>query len=262
MSDDLSRREMLAMSAPAALFGSAFAASALGQAAQTDPANLAGATYQPVKALLSEAWDGTQYTLPPLPYDYDALEPHIDEQTMRLHHDIHHQGYVNGLNKTMAAVHAMTASGEIDATKLAALQRNLSFHGGGHVMHTVFWATMSPNGGGAPEFELAEAIDKQYGSFDKFKAYFKAAAAGVKGSGWAVLGFDPIGGNLITFSMNDQDMRTMAGFVPLLPIDVWEHAYYLKYQNRRAEYIDNWFEVVNWPAVNSVYAPLKKMREG
>ncbi|MEM0913420.1 MAG: superoxide dismutase [Planctomycetota bacterium] len=259
MSDDLSRREMLAMSAPAALFGSAFAASALGQ---TAPNNLAGATYQPVKALLSEAWDGTQYTLPPLPYDYDALEPHIDEQTMRLHHDIHHQGYVNGLNKATAAVQEMAASGDIDGTKLYALQRNLSFNGGGHMLHSVFWATMSPNGGGKPEFELAETIDKQYGSFDKFKAYFKAAAAGVKGSGWAVLGYEPLGGNLIVFSMNDQDMKTMAGFTPLLPIDVWEHAYYLKYQNRRTEYIDNWFEVVNWPAVNSVFAPLKKMREG
>ncbi|MEM6332345.1 MAG: superoxide dismutase [Planctomycetota bacterium] len=252
MNPELSRREMLALAAP-----TAFVTAGLGGVALA--ADHAGHD-SAVMASFKAAHDGTLYTLPPLPYDYDALEPHIDAQTMRLHHDLHHQGYVNGINRTIAAVREMSGSGEIDGNKLSALQRNLSFHGGGHVMHTVFWATMGPNGGGPATGPIADAIAAQYGSFDGFKAYFKAAAMGVKGSGWAVLAYEPLGGNLITFSMNDQDTKTMAGSIPLLPVDVWEHAYYLKYQNRRSEYVDAWFNTINWDAVNAIYSMSAKPR--
>jgi len=207
----------------------------------------------PVMDAFKQAYSGDQYALPDLPYAYDALEPHIDAQTMRLHHDIHHQGYVDGLNKTVKALQDMMGNGDPDGNALYALQRSLSFNGGGHVLHTLFWATMSPDGGGSPTGPIADAVKQQFGSFANFKTYFKAAAGGVKGSGWGVLAYEPVGRNLLVFSLNEHDTKMIAGSIPLLCVDVWEHAYYLKYQNKRGAYIDAWFDTINWASVNAVY---------
>jgi Fe-Mn family superoxide dismutase len=250
MPADLSRREMIALAGPAALLGMGLAASAR---ADDHAAHGDADASSAVLAAFKAAHDGNQYTLPPLPYAYDALEPHIDAQTMRLHHSKHHQGYVNGLNKTLQSLTDLAGGDAPDGNALYALQRNLSFNGGGHVLHTLFWSTMSPDGGGHPTGPIADKINAQFGSFDAFKAYFKAAATGVKGSGWAVLAHEPIGQNLVVFSLNDQDTKMIAGAIPLLPIDVWEHAYYLNYQNRRADYVDAWFNLIHWDAVNALY---------
>jgi Fe-Mn family superoxide dismutase len=207
---------------------------------------------------LAGSHNGSEYTLPPLPYDVAALEPHIDAQTMSLHHDKHHQGYVNGLNKNLAALKDL-AGPDPDGDKVAATQRDLSFNGGGHVLHTYFWATMSPDGGGQPSGDLADAVNATFGSFDAFKGYFSKAAGGVKGSGWGILAYEPIGDNLCVLTPNEHDANVIAGTCPLLPIDVWEHAYYLKYQNKRADYIAAWFNVIDWDAVGGLYAAMRKM---
>lgn len=206
-----------------------------------------------VAQLMAQAYAGGEYALPKLPYGYDALEPHIDEQTMRIHHDLHHQGYVDGLNKTLASLKEYRQSGEDNAALLYGLERNLSFNGGGHLLHTIFWGTMCPpaqGGGGEPKGDIAKAIAKDFGSFDAFKKYFSSAAGGVKGSGWGVLAYQPLGDQCVVLSMNEHDMKAMVGAVPLLPVDVWEHAYYLKYQNKRSAYIEAWFNVVNWGEVD------------
>jgi Fe-Mn family superoxide dismutase len=205
-----------------------------------------------VSQLLSQAYAGDQYALPPLPYAYDALEPHIDAQTMQLHHDKHHQGYVDGLNRTLQAI-AELHRGELDPVRLQGLERDLSFNGGGHVLHTVFWATMGPDAGGVPNGRLAEAITREFGALDAFRNYYSKVAAGVKGSGWAVLCHEPVGNRLMVFSLNEHDTKHIAGARPLLPLDVWEHAYYLKYQNKRADYINAWWNVINWSAVDAAY---------
>jgi Fe-Mn family superoxide dismutase len=259
--DALSRRDLIARAVPAAALAggalSAFHAMAQqksgGEPAGGEPAG--GAKQNPIHAAVAQAFEGGQYRLPPLPYDYNALEPHIDEQTMRLHHDKHHQGYVNGLNKALAA--ARELKGDMDPGRLEAIQRDLSFNGGGHVLHTIFWATMAPAAGGQPQGAIGQAIARQYGSFDQFKAYFSKAAAIVKGSGWGVLCYEPVGDALLVFSLNEHDTKLIAGAYPLLPLDVWEHAYYLKYQNNRAAYIDAWWNLINWPAVNSAYEWLR-----
>lgn len=206
-----------------------------------------------VGQLLAQAYAGDEYALPPLPYAYDALEPHIDAQTMQLHHDKHHQGYVDGLNRALQSI-AELRGAEPDPVRLYALERDLSFNGGGHVLHTYFWATMKPGGGGAPQGQLAQALTRDFGSLDAFRNYYSKVAAGVKGSGWAVLCHEPVGDRLMVFSLNEHDTKLIAGARPLLPLDVWEHAYYLKYQNKRAAYIDAWWNVVNWAAVDAAYS--------
>ena len=260
------RRDVLRTALPAAAFaGTALAGGAalFGQASQMGtprksdagmPDEGKGPRESVVESLVQQAFQGGEYALPPLPYAYDALEPHIDEQTMRLHHDKHHQGYVNGLNAALKAVKEITGSGDIDAAKLAGVERNVTFNAGGHLLHTVFWGTMSPDGGGEATGDLADKIKSQYGSFDAFKSYYSAVAGGVKGSGWAVLQYEPVGDNLLVAQVNEHDAHLAVGAAPLLPIDVWEHAYYLKYQNDRKSYISNWFDVVNWPEVDRVYA--------
>src|SRR5687768_8367723 len=197
------------------------------------------------------------HEVPPLPYEYNALEPHIDEQTMRIHHDKHHQAYVDGLNKAIADLKEASAGEAIDDAKLYGLQRNLSFHYGGYVMHSIFWATMGPpsgNGNNRPAGgALLEAINKTYGSFENFQRLFKATALGVKGSGWSILIYDPIGDRVHVKAMNDQDAFFTPGSLPILPLDVWEHAYYLKYQNNRGAYIDAWWNVVDWATTDAFY---------
>lgn len=188
------------------------------------------------------------YTLPDLPYPHNALEPHIDEQTMRLHHGIHHQGYVNGLNNALSKLAEARESGDYSLVKH--WSREVSFHGGGHYLHTLFWGVMSPNGGGQPQnAALKDQIDHDFGSFDKFKAHFLAASNAVEGSGWGVLAWEPVGQRLIIHQVEkQQDMSTWSN-IPLLMVDVWEHAYYLRYQNRRAAYTEAFMNVVNWDEV-------------
>jgi Fe-Mn family superoxide dismutase len=191
------------------------------------------------------------YDVPPLPYDYDALEPHIDEATMKVHHDKHHQAYVDKAN---AALEGTEYDGkpiedvlrDLDALpsdKRTAVRNN----GGGHYNHTLFWESMSPDGGGEPDGALAEAIGAAFGSFNDFKANLKETGVGQFGSGWAWLVHD--GSGLAVVGSANQDNPVSQGQTPLVGVDVWEHAYYLKYQNKRPDYIDAWFETVDWSKV-------------
>jgi superoxide dismutase, Fe-Mn family len=196
------------------------------------------------------------YEVPPLPYDYDALEPHIDAQTMTLHHDKHHQAYVDKANDALAGgpmdgkpIEEVIANlGDVPEDKRGAVRNN----GGGHLNHSLFWESMSPNGGGAPDGDLGAAIDSAFGSFDAFKEQFEAAGVARFGSGWAWLVLD--GGSLKITSTANQDSPLTDGATPLLGNDVWEHAYYLKYQNRRPEYLKAWWNVVDWGKVAERYA--------
>jgi len=190
--------------------------------------------------------DGT-FTLPDLPYDYAALEPNIDAQTMKLHHSIHHNGYVNGLNNAMAKLAEVRDSG--DTSLIKHWSRELAFHGSGHFLHTIFWMNMSPNGGGKPDGDLANRINKDFGSFDKFKAHFVSASKAVEASGWGILGYHPMAEKLMVIQAEKHHNFTVHGITPLLVIDVWEHAYYLKYQNKRGDYVNNFFNVINWKDV-------------
>lgn len=245
MAGDFSRRNLITRGIPAAALMSFGMASALGQDGSKEHAH-----HPALFAALEAGFKDGKYVLPTLPYGYDALEPHIDAQTMELHHSKHHLSYVNGLNKTLEAL----KSDKIDPDTLFALERNLSFHGGGHLMHLLFWATMAPNAGGEPGDHLAEGIKNDFGSFEAFKERFSAVAGGVKGSGWALLGYDSVGRRLIVYGLNEHDQNVMPGILPLLPLDVWEHAYYLKHQNKRADYVKAWWNVVNWAPVNELYA--------
>jgi Fe-Mn family superoxide dismutase len=194
-------------------------------------------------------WSPASFELPPLPYTYDALEPAIDARTMKIHHDLHHAAYVKGLNAALSNLNAARASGDMSA--IQALSRQLAFHGGGHYNHTVFWANMAPTGTRTePSERLSERLKADFGSVDAFKAHFSAAAKAVEGSGWAVLGWNASLDELVVLTMLNQQDLTILGTEPLLMLDVWEHAYYLKYQNRRAEYVDAWWSVVNWRNVS------------
>ncbi|MFQ3568210.1 MAG: superoxide dismutase [Aggregatilineales bacterium] len=197
------------------------------------------------------------FELPPLPYASNALEPHIDQQTMEIHHGKHHNTYVTNLNKALEG-HADLQSKSIEELlqSLDSLPESIRTavrnNGGGHANHTLFWQIMSPNGGGEPSGALAEAINAAFGSFSAFKEQFAAAAAGRFGSGWAWLVVAPDGSLSITSTPN-QDTPVMEGKTPILGLDVWEHAYYLKYQNRRPDYIAAWWNVVNWDEVARRY---------
>ncbi len=193
-----------------------------------------------------------EYTLPPLGYDYDALEPHIDAATMKLHHDIHHNGYVKGLNAAIAGL--ATARGSGDFGDVPKLTGALAFHGSGHTLHTVFWKNMKKGGGGAPKGALAKGIDRDFGGFDKLKGQFNSAAGAVQGSGWGILAWEPLSGRLLTFGAEKHQNLTMWGCVPLLVLDVWEHAYYLKYQNKRGDYVSAFWNVVDWDNVAERYS--------
>jgi Fe-Mn family superoxide dismutase len=196
------------------------------------------------------------HELPPLPYAYDALEPYYDEQTVRLHHDKHHAAYVAGLNKAEEQLAAARAAG--DYALIKHWERELAFHGSGHLLHTLFWENMTPGGGGEPDGELAAQITQDFGSFEAFKAQFSAAANAVEGSGWGLLGWLPAFGKLVVLQVEKHQDLTLWGVVPLLIVDVWEHAYYLKYQNRRAEWVSNWWNLVNWPDVARRFAAARR----
>lgn len=196
------------------------------------------------------------HELPPLPYAYDALEPYYDEQTVRLHHDKHHAAYVAGLNKAEEQLAAARAAG--DYALIKHWERELAFHGSGHLLHTLFWENMTPGGGGEPDGELAAQIAQDFGSFEAFKAQFSAAANAVEGSGWGLLGWLPAFGKLAILQVEKHQDLTVWGVLPLLIVDVWEHAYYLKYQNRRAEWVSNWWNLVNWPDVARRFAAARR----
>ena len=195
------------------------------------------------------------FELAPLPYAHDALEPSIDKMTMEIHHGKHHAAYIANLNKALESVPVLASSplDELLARGCAvvpeAIRTVVRNNGGGHANHSLFWSLMAPNAGGAPGGGLATAIDSKFGSFDVFKEKFAAAAMGRFGSGWAWLVLDDSA--LSIQSTPNQDTPVMEGKYPLLGLDVWEHAYYLKYQNRRAEYIGAWWNVVNWAAVEA-----------
>jgi Fe-Mn family superoxide dismutase len=204
------------------------------------------------------------YSVPPLPYGYDALEPHIDEQTMRLHHDKHHQAYVDKANDALAGTEFEDQPVEEVLANLSSLpsdkQTVVRNNGGGHANHTLFWESMNPGGGGAPTGELADDIASAFGSFDSFKEQFEAGGVGQFGSGWTWLVLD--GGELKLEATANQDSPILAGHTPLLGNDVWEHAYYLTYQNRRPEYLKAWWNVVDWDRVAERYAAAKPARAG
>lgn len=200
------------------------------------------------------------YQLPDLPYAYDALEPHFDARTMEIHHTKHHQGYTNKVNAALEGTDMEGKDIEEVLSNIDALpadkQQAVINNGGGYANHALFWKILSPNGGGEPTGELADAINSSFGSVDKLKEEFSAAAGGRFGSGWAWLSVDS-DGNLKVHSTANQDSPIMDGLTPILGLDVWEHAYYLHYQNRRPDYVSAFWNVVNWDQVAANYADAK-----
>jgi superoxide dismutase, Fe-Mn family len=186
----------------------------------------------------------TAYTLPDLPYDYGALAPHIAGEIMELHHSKHHQTYVGALNQTLDKLAEARDTGDFAA--IVGLEKTLAFNLGGHVNHSTFWQNLSPDGGDKPTGELAAALDEHFGSFDAFRAHFTAAATTIQGSGWAVLGWDTLGRRLLIHQLYDQQANLPAGQIPLVLLDMWEHAFYLQYRNVKPDYVKAWWNVVNW----------------
>lgn len=187
------------------------------------------------------------YSLPDLPYDYAALEPHISARIMELHHSKHHAAYVAGANTALEKMAEARESG--DFANINRLEKDLAFHLGGHVNHSIFWTNLAPESAGRPEGELAAAIDEFFGDFDKFVAHFSAASLGIQGSGWGVLSWDPIGRRLVIQQLFDQQGNTAQATIPLLQLDMWEHAFYLDYVNVKADYVKAFWNIVNWQNV-------------
>jgi Fe-Mn family superoxide dismutase len=184
------------------------------------------------------------YSLPDLPYDYGALAPHIAGEIMELHHSKHHQTYVNAANDVLDKLAAARDTGDYGA--IVGLEKTLAFNLGGHVNHSIFWNNLSPDGGDKPTGDLAAALDEHFGSFDAFRAHFTAAATTIQGSGWAVLGWDTLGRRLLVHQLYDQQANLPAGQIPLVMLDMWEHAFYLQYKNVKPDYVKAWWNVVNW----------------
>lgn len=185
-----------------------------------------------------------RYSLPPLPYANDALEPHLKREILELHHDKHHAAYVKGANDALDSLAEARKSGNFG--HIGQLEKNLAFNLSGHVLHSLFWKNMTPDGGGTPSGALGAAIDRDFGSFDAFKAQLTSAAASVQGSGWGALAWDPVGKRLVIEQVHDHQSNLGNGALPILVVDMWEHAYYLQYQNRKAEWLENFWELVNW----------------
>ncbi|BDI22733.1 superoxide dismutase [Herbiconiux sp. L3-i23] len=201
-----------------------------------------------------------EYTLPALPYDYAALEPHISAQIMELHHSKHHQTYVTGANTALAQIAEARDSGNL--ANINKLSKDLAFNLGGHVNHSIFWTNLTPDSQGRPEGEVAAAIDDAFGDFDKFQAQFTAVALGVQGSGWALLAWDSIGEQLVIEQLFDQQGNVPAATIPVLMLDVWEHAYYLDYKNVRADYVKAFWNIVNWQNVGERLAAARQGTKG
>ncbi|WP_371152327.1 superoxide dismutase [Buchananella felis] len=196
------------------------------------------------------------YTLPALPYDYSALEPHISATIMELHHTKHHQAYVDGANAALAKLEEARAAGDFAAVNLHS--KNLAFHLGGHTNHSIFWQNLTPESSGAPAGALADQIVADFGSFEAFKKHFAAAALGLQGSGWGVLALDAISGKLVVFQLTDQQGNVPVATQPLLMLDMWEHAFYLDYRNVKADYVAAFWNIVNW---DDVAARFERARE-
>jgi Fe-Mn family superoxide dismutase len=189
----------------------------------------------------------TTYSLPDLAYDYGALEPHISGRIMELHHDKHHAGYVKGANTTLEQLHELRSSG--DMSRLPMLERNLAFHVSGHVLHSLFWTNLSPDGGGEPDGALAATLEETFGGVAPFRRQMTEAAATIQGSGWALASWEPLGGRVIVQQVHDHQGDHGQGTVPLLAIDAWEHAFYLQYENRKTDFFDAIWNVISWSDV-------------
>lgn len=194
------------------------------------------------------------YQLPELPYPYDSLEPFYDEATVKLHHDIHHKAYVDGLNKAEEKLAEAREKGDFSLIKH--WERELSFHGSGHILHSLFWQNMCPGGKMLTSGNLDKQISKEFGSIENFKKQFNAAAVAVEGSGWVLLVWNPAFMKLEVLTAEKHQNLTQWGVIPLLTIDVWEHAYYLKYQNKRAAWVEAWWNLVNWQDVENRFSTL------
>lgn len=199
-----------------------------------------------------------RHSLPSLPYSYDALEPYISREIMRLHHQKHHQSYVDGLNQAERKLAESRTSGDFSLVKH--WSRELAFHGSGHYLHTIFWRNMTPRGGGKPSGRLLREIEKYFGSFEGFKKHFTEAAKSVEGVGWALLVWSPRSRHLEILQSERHMNLTQWDTIPLLVLDVWEHAYYLQYQNNRGEYINNWWNVVNWDDVTKRFEKASQLK--
>lgn len=195
------------------------------------------------------------HTLPALPYEYNALEPHYDEATVRIHHDMHHKAYVDGLNNAETKLEDARKNGDFALIKH--WEKELAFHGAGHVLHTLFWENLTPNAEDATG-AIMDQINKDFGDFETFKKQFSAAAVAVEGSGWAVLCWNTMFQKLVILQVEKHQNLTQWAVVPLLILDVWEHAYYLKYQNKRAAFVEAWWNIVNWKVVNERYTKAVK----
>jgi Fe-Mn family superoxide dismutase len=193
------------------------------------------------------------YTLPDLPYDYSALEPHLSAQILELHHDKHHAAYVAGANDTLDQLTELRANGGGGAL-LNALEKNLAFHVSGHALHSLFWQNMSPDGGGQPDGALGERITQDFGGFDAFRKQLTDAAMGVQGSGWGSLSYEPLGDRLVVTQIYDHQTNTPTAATPLLVLDMWEHAFYLQYKNVKGDWVNAFWNIVNWADVAQRYA--------
>jgi len=201
-----------------------------------------------------------QYTLPDLPYDYSALEPHISGQIVELHHSKHHQAYVTGLNTALEQLEEARSKGELGA--ITKLEKDLAFNLAGHINHSVFWKNQSPDGGDKPGGDLGAAIEADFGSWDGFQAQFTQAATTIQGNGWATLEWEPLGQRLIIQQFYDHQNNLAVGTHPLLMLDVWEHAFYLQYKNVKADYVKAFWNVINWSDVAARYAAAQSISIG
>ncbi len=252
MSNSVSRRELIAGTIPLVAAGGALlaGAQALAQDAQPNTPVMKSAVID----MLMSGYLNNAYALPKLPYEYKDLEPHIDAQTMELHHSKHHNAYVTNLNKALESLAKLREEPEIDSARLSALSRDISFNAGGHTLHTIFFGILGkPEEITIPELQVKMDIVAQYGSLEKFQNHFNKVAVGVKGSGWAIACYEPMSSKILITESGDQDQRMVPTSIPFLLIDVWEHAYYLKHQNKRADYIKAWWNVVKWTEVNALY---------
>jgi Fe-Mn family superoxide dismutase len=198
------------------------------------------------------------YVLPDLPYDYAALEPHYSARHVELHHDKHHATYVKGANETLAKLAEAREKGEF--SHLIQLEKSLAFNVSGHVLHSILWENLSPDGGGEPEGELRAAIDDTFGSFPSLRDHISEAATSIQGSGWATLAWEPVAGRLLVEQVYDHQGNVGQGAAPLLALDMWEHAFYLQYENRKADWVAAYWRLVNWPDVARRFDAARRIR--
>lgn len=196
------------------------------------------------------------YELPKLSYAYDALEPHLSREILELHHGAHHAAYVKGANDTLEKLAEARSEREFEFVNQ--LEKSLAFNVAGHVLHSLFWRNMKPDGGGAPRGELATALDEHFGGFLPFREQLTAAAAAVQGSGWGALSWDPLGGRLLVEQVHDHQDNTSRATVPILVVDMWEHAYYLQYRNKKAAWLESFWQLLNWDDVAERFARVQK----